>query len=610
MPQLKKKNDNMYSAIETGADFNRPLAVLKDTLIIADATMVSTRIVPTGFKYIMGVRELEVYVNGIFMRSNQSVNGEIYGEYSEHTNFSVKFNDSTSTSEILVEGAQIRFRLTSANYKISNTSGGGGIDPSIITDLQNDVNFLQGQLTGLSNTIQQVGRDSFGGSYSFPGTPSGSTRTIGTINDGETSPDLTAYRVWKTSNSSSTSITTFSGVCEDQRIIIIEDNYTTFVHNAALLVLTDSVNIVAKAGEIYQFIFDGIVWRQYGGAISSGITKWKQTIGTFSSAPSSTSTLTMTTDMTSKISSGMALQYKIGGTYFYGICHSIASNLLTINGAPLSGSVTELWYDESLTKISEIIIPVEGYYETRTELVSNGSFNSATTGWTANASTLSSVAGGYVSNCLSVASSGSAAGRAYQDITTEIGELYFFTGYFKKGTSTSGKITIGTTSTPSSLYDSGNISDLTWTKYVKFFVATSTTTRITLQTNDATINLTSLFDEVYMTKCEKALISNYCGFYIPWAKQKSYCVKSSYISKIHDSGDIHGRVTTLINGYDLNTNIGGLVISSDAYKFSTIVDINTSNYDINYGEYIEVSVAPGTSGDAEDLSVILTFVCP
>lgn len=64
----------------------------------------------------------------------------------------------------------------------------------------------------------------------------------------------------------------------------------------------------------------------------------------FTATPASTSTLTMTADKTATIKVGMGLKYKISSTYYYGIVTAIASNLLTVAGAPLSGDVLELYW--------------------------------------------------------------------------------------------------------------------------------------------------------------------------------------------------------------------------------------------------------------------------
>jgi len=87
------------------------------------------------------------------------------------------------------------------------------------------------------------------------------------------------------------------------------------------------------------------------------VDRWTQTTGTFTATPASTSTLTMTTDLTASIKAGMPLRYAIGGTTYYGRVAAIASNLLTVNGAPLSGDVTALCYGGGTVRQIQIIIP-------------------------------------------------------------------------------------------------------------------------------------------------------------------------------------------------------------------------------------------------------------
>lgn len=140
-----------------------------------------------------------------------------------------------------------------------------------------------------------------------------------------------------------------------------------------------------------------------------------------------------------------------------------------------------------------------------TTKITNGSFTTDTTGWTAVTANLTSEAGGQSGNCLKVASSGSALGQGYQDITTKIGHIYYIEVYFKKGTSDSGKFLVGTTSVPDSIYDSGALTDADWAIHQMWFIATATTTRITLQSTDATITEYSLFDEVKVVSMSRAI---------------------------------------------------------------------------------------------------------
>lgn len=157
--------------------------------------------------------------------------------------------------------------------------------------------------------------------------------------------------------------------------------------------------------------------------------------------------------------------------------------------------------------------------------VTNGSFTTNTTGWTAVDATLSSVSGGQSGNCLQVAESGGTnPGKAYQDVTTKSGHLYMLEVYFKKGTADSGKVMIGTTGDEDAIWDTGNLTYTDWTKVPGnmgveatgkiVFAATSTTTRITLQTNDTTDGETSLFDEVKLISVARAIQDVFDGGYV------------------------------------------------------------------------------------------------
>jgi len=97
-------------------------------------------------------------------------------------------------------------------------------------------------------------------------------------------------------------------------------------------------------------------WKEAGGSL------WTQTIGTFTATPASTSTLTMTEDLTALIIVGLPLRYIIGGVTYYGVCTAIAANLLTIAGPPLGGDVTSLSYGKA-SQVIQIIAMIPGLYE-------------------------------------------------------------------------------------------------------------------------------------------------------------------------------------------------------------------------------------------------------
>lgn len=88
---------------------------------------------------------------------------------------------------------------------------------------------------------------------------------------------------------------------------------------------------------------------------------WTQTAGTFTATPASTSTLTMTSDLTATIKAGMSLKYVIGGVTKYGRVSAITSGLLTVNGAPLSGDVTALYYGGG--RVRQVVVTIPATYE-------------------------------------------------------------------------------------------------------------------------------------------------------------------------------------------------------------------------------------------------------
>ncbi len=109
---------------------------------------------------------------------------------------------------------------------------------------------------------------------------------------------------------------------------------------------------------------------------------------------------------------------------------------------------------------------------------------------------------------------------------------------------------------------------------------------------------------------DTALLASDLNMYLKWTKSIAYLVMISHIVKTQDTGANQSRVNCDINGANsvstANTNAGQSVSTS---WVNTVVDINTTNYDINYGESIEIRTdANGSNDDAKDLTVLLTFV--
>lgn len=92
----------------------------------------------------------------------------------------------------------------------------------------------------------------------------------------------------------------------------------------------------------------------------------------FTATPASTSTITMGVDMTSSILIGMPLRYTISSVEYFGIVAAITSSLLTVNGAPLSGDVSNLQYGDP-NKVSQIVVTIPSKYEdaSNTDLIAS-----------------------------------------------------------------------------------------------------------------------------------------------------------------------------------------------------------------------------------------------
>lgn len=136
--------------------------------------------------------------------------------------------------------------------------------------------------------------------------------------------------------------------------------------------------------------------------------------------------------------------------------------------------------------------------------ITNGSFTTNTSGWTAVTGVLSSVASGQSGNCLQIAANSANVSQAYQDITTKIGHIYLLSVYVKNGTASSGAVRVGVSGDISSLGAHTALNHAGWTHVAGtlsstylIFIATATSHRITLENSDTSnTGLTMLFDEV------------------------------------------------------------------------------------------------------------------
>lgn len=149
-------------------------------------------------------------------------------------------------------------------------------------------------------------------------------------------------------------------------------------------------------------------------------------------------------------------------------------------------STTAITSRDDLDDWKEFLASVKGgeeftvdlYQAENPNLISNGTFDSATTGWTASLSSLS-----VSSRRLRVTNSGAATGSAQTTITTVVGNEYEYFIDIIQGTSASGQVYIGTTAGNAQVLS--EVSTNTETISGRF-VAESTTTHIALLNTSAT----------------------------------------------------------------------------------------------------------------------------
>jgi len=143
------------------------------------------------------------------------------------------------------------------------------------------------------------------------------------------------------------------------------------------------------------------------------------------------------------------------------------------------------------------------------QLVTNGGFDTDTTGWTAgNGATLASVTGGQSGNALEITEAGTANPYAYQAITTEVGKLYRLKFYCSPGTEATFDVKVGTSAGGDEVTSYGHTEAVDWsTEYSIVFEATATTTYISLyQIAGAGSGTTILFDTITLSEVTPACV--------------------------------------------------------------------------------------------------------
>jgi len=138
MPIYKETDVQHGRIVNTGGDYNKAGQVLKDRLFIVSDAQEASRQMSCGFKYDLNINELEVYVNGVYMRCNEDIYGIEYGDYEETTNYSVTFNVG-----VISAGNRVRFRVTANSYDYS------GANLDLIESIESDILDLTTDLTQL-----------------------------------------------------------------------------------------------------------------------------------------------------------------------------------------------------------------------------------------------------------------------------------------------------------------------------------------------------------------------------------------------------------------------------------------------------------------------------
>ena len=213
------------------------------------------------------------------------------------------------------------------------------------------------------------------------------------------------------------------------------------------------------------------------------------------------------------------------------------------------------------------------------ELVTNGTFDTDTTGWSASGSTLSVVSGRLRVTAVSI------YGNAKQSFATVIGKTYKYSFGRFNGTAGANAIRIGTTSGGSEYI---NVIVTDETNLQGYFVATSTTTHLTLYAWTTTAGNYSEYDNVTV----KLLAGNHAT-QATSTQRPTYQVDSSGKPYLLFDGVDDGMVTnTITPATDKAQLFAGLRKLSDATGYRAAIEYG--NFGSNNGSF-KIS-APGFAG--------------
>lgn len=102
------------------------------------------------------------------------------------------------------------------------------------------------------------------------------------------------------------------------------------------------------------------------------------------------------------------------------------------------------------------------------------------------------------------------------------------------------------------------------------------------------------------------LIASDLGQELTWGQGTAYLVRVRARNRIADTGATDATVNVHLGGSAaLSTP---LTLAANATWYTSAVAVSTTNYEVSFDEVVEVSTAKGTNGNAQDLSVQMTFV--
>jgi hypothetical protein len=251
-------------------------------------------------------------------------------------------------------------------------------------------------------------------------------------------------------------------------------------------------------------------------------------------------------------------------------------------------------------------------------LVTNGGFDSATTGWSAHAScTIASVAGGQTNNCVQLTVVSGSLQYFNQAVTTVVGKLYELSGYVKSGTA--GDVTYRVDIDGVSSAITGTSSG-SWVQFSIIYEATATDANVTLAKSNATAG-TMLFDTITLNEVTPGIVSATANGPDSYKKSGAAAFKvyrehsgsntkdgSFYAAKITQIGDTGGGMTWPLDGTSLThlEKFAGRTVTFGAWIKSDVASSSRLRiYDGTDSTYS--SYHTGTSGIFEWLEVTATI---